>query len=100
MNENIVYFRTFFDKTSYRFLDSKTPIQVLLIAGNEEVVACSSYLENKGIDARPIRYPTVAKGAERIRICLHSYTTFEEMEQLFEACNNFYTGKSVHSNTL
>ncbi len=100
LNANIAYFRTFSDKTSYRFLDSQTPIQGLLIAGNEEVVACSAYLEKKGIDARPIRYPTVAKGAERIRICLHSYTTFEEIEHLFSACNNFYASKSVHSNTL
>jgi 8-amino-7-oxononanoate synthase len=99
LNANIAYFRTFSDKTSYRFLDSKTPIQGLLIAGNEEVVACSAYLEKKGVDARPIRYPTVAKGAERIRICLHSYTTFEAIEHLFSACNNFYATKSVHSQT-
>jgi 8-amino-7-oxononanoate synthase len=99
LNENIAFFRTFCNHSSYAFLDSETAIQGLLIAGNEEVVACSAYLEAKGIDARPIRYPTVAKGAERIRICLHSYTTFEEIEQLFNACNNFYTTKSVHSDT-
>ncbi len=100
LNENIAFFRTFSNHSSYRFLDSNTAIQGLLIAGNEEVVACSAYLEANGMDARPIRYPTVAKGTERIRICLHSYTTFEEIEQLFSACNNFYASKSVHSNTL
>lgn len=100
LNENIAFFKTFSNQSSYVFLDSNTAIQGLLIAGNEEVVACSAYLEANGIDARPIRYPTVAKGAERIRICLHSYTTFEEIEHLFSACNNFYASKSVHSNTL
>lgn len=100
LNENISFFRTFSNQSSYTFLDSYTAIQGLLISGNEEVVACSAYLEANGIDARPIRYPTVAKGAERIRICLHSYTTFEQIEQLFSACNNFYASKSVHSNTI
>lgn len=100
LNENIAFFRTFSNHSSYVFLDSNTAIQGLLIAGNEEVVACSAYLEANGMDARPIRYPTVAKGTERIRICLHSYTTFEAIEQLFSACNNFYASKSVHSNII
>jgi 8-amino-7-oxononanoate synthase len=97
LNANIAYFRTFSDKTSYRFLDSKTPIQGLLIAGNEEVVACSAYLEKKWYRCSSYSLSYSCKGAERIRICLHSYTTFEAIEHLFSACNNFYASKSVHS---
>ncbi|MBX2849753.1 MAG: 8-amino-7-oxononanoate synthase [Acidiferrobacterales bacterium] len=41
-----------------------------LEAGNNKVVALASKLESHGVLAMPIRSPTVAKGAERIRFSL------------------------------
>lgn len=63
---------------------STTHIQSILISGNDAVTQLAEKLQQHGIDARPIRFPTVPKGAERIRICLHSFNTKPEIEKLFQ----------------
>ena len=42
----------------------------------------SAYLRVKGMNARPITWPTVPKGKERIRVCLHAGNNREEVEAL------------------
>lgn len=42
----------------------------------------SAYLRTKGMNARPITWPTVPKGRDRIRVCLHSGNSREEVENL------------------
>lgn len=42
----------------------------------------SAYLRTKGMNARPITWPTVPKGRDRIRVCLHSGNSREEVEKL------------------
>ncbi|KAL0945524.1 hypothetical protein HGRIS_001006 [Hohenbuehelia grisea] len=42
----------------------------------------SSYLLNLGMNARPITWPTVPKGKDRVRVCLHSGNTREDVEKL------------------
>ena len=37
------------------------------------------------MNARPITWPTVPKGRDRIRVCLHSDNSREEVDQLVEA---------------
>jgi len=59
-----------------------SPIVSYLIPGNLEVKACSRYLQEKGYDVRPIMSPTVSKGEERLRICVHVYNTDEEIRTL------------------
>jgi 8-amino-7-oxononanoate synthase len=44
-------------------------------------------LNQQGFDVRPIVYPTVARGSERIRICLHAYNTEAEIDALLDAVN-------------
>ncbi|MCC5832786.1 MAG: pyridoxal phosphate-dependent aminotransferase family protein [Chlamydiales bacterium] len=34
-------------------------------------------------DIRPLRYPTVARGKECLRVCLHTFNTSEEIERLY-----------------
>ena len=70
--------------SSIHILPSDTPIQSVIIKGNEEVKHVASLLQSAGFDARPILSPTVAKGTERIRIGLHSFNTEEEIERLAE----------------
>ena len=66
------------------WLKSNTQIQSLIIPGNEQVVEVANRLKNAGINALPIRRPSVPEGKERIRFCLHAYNTKEEMDLLFE----------------
>lgn len=67
---------------NYRILQSETPIQIVIIPGNEEVKKKAAILQENNFDIRPILYPTVPKGQERLRIVIHSFNSFEEVEQL------------------
>lgn len=40
-------------------------------------------LNEAGFDVRPIVYPTVARGGERIRVSLHSFNTAAEIDRFF-----------------
>ncbi len=67
---------------SYPKLISLTPIQGIVVPGNENVKRIASHLQNSNFDVRPILYPTVPKEKERLRIVLHSFNTTFEVEQL------------------
>jgi 8-amino-7-oxononanoate synthase len=62
-----------------------TAIQPILIEGNTRVRAASEQLKQAGIDIRPVLYPSVPKGQERLRVVLHSYNTDPEMDQLLHS---------------
>lgn len=66
----------------YEKLPSLTPVQVVIIPGNEAVKRAAAALQEQGLDVRPIVYPTVPKGRERLRIVLHAFNTTEETDQL------------------
>jgi 8-amino-7-oxononanoate synthase len=51
----------------------------------------ASFLLARGIDARPITWPTVPKGAERVRICIHAGNTQEEVDSLITGCVEWAT---------
>ncbi|MBC7388379.1 MAG: 8-amino-7-oxononanoate synthase [Opitutaceae bacterium] len=61
---------------------SHSPIQIIIIPGNEEVRKSAILLQNNGFDIRPILSPTVKKGSERLRICLHTFNSDEEIDKL------------------
>ena len=42
----------------------------------------STQLRSQGLNARPITWPTVPKGKDRVRICLHAGNTREEVDRL------------------
>lgn len=60
-------------------LNSETAIQPLVIAGNERVKHIAETLQSQGYDIRAILSPTVKTGAERLRICLHTFNTDQEI---------------------
>jgi len=45
----------------------------------------SAFLYNKGMNARPITWPTVPKGKDRVRVCLHAGNSWNEIDRLIEA---------------
>lgn len=87
LQSNIDYFLSKRKKADGNWLDSNSQIQSLIIPGNEQVVNTGKRLKKAGINALPIRKPSVAEGSERIRFCLHSYNTKEEIDLLFEVLN-------------
>jgi len=63
-------------------LTSNTPIQGVIVPGNDEVRNISKRFAEVNLDVRPILYPSVARGKERLRVVLHSFNTSEELEKL------------------
>lgn len=66
-------------------IPSNSPIQGLLVPGNEAVVKLCAQLQHEGFDVRAIRSPTVAAGQERIRICLHRHNTETQIRSMADA---------------
>jgi 8-amino-7-oxononanoate synthase len=88
-NERLHQLIRFFKKqaqciSGLTFIESHSAIQCIIIAGNERCRLVARQLQEMGLDIRPIVSPTVPKGKERLRICLHSYNTEEEISQIFE----------------
>lgn len=68
--------------TGFEKLDSLTPIQGVIIPGNAAVRKVADQVQKAKFDVRPILYPTVPAGRERLRIVLHSFNTIEQLDQL------------------
>ena len=66
-------------------LNANSPIQWIATSSNRKSISLSNYLESQGMDVRPILSPTVPVGHERLRICLHSFNTEQEISDLVEA---------------
>ena len=64
------------------FVRSISPIQCLVVTGNEDAKELASTLQRKSFDVRAILHPTVPLGKERLRICLHSFNTDIEIRNL------------------
>ena len=102
LTDIIAYFQ---DKTrsitvpSGTWLQSESPIQGLLISGNDRAKALASYLQGQGFAIKAILSPTVAQGQERLRISLHSFNTHAEIDTLMLACL-LYTSPSPRDGLL
>jgi len=91
LNRNIDLFKTLFNKEApqkWKFISSNSPIQALLIPGNEKVKSIGQKVGSAGFQVSPILSPTVKEGTERFRICLHSFNSNQEIEGLFQTLNS------------
>jgi len=73
--------------SKFNILPSDTPIQVVMIPGNEEVKKVAKNLQENNFDIRPILYPTVPKGGERLRIVMHAFNSLDEVKKLLQILN-------------
>jgi len=64
------------------FVRSKSAIQSAIIPRNDKVKTIAAQLQQNGFDVKAILSPTVPEGQERLRICIHSYNTSEEISSL------------------
>ena len=62
--------------------DSQSPIQCLIIPGNEKARAVATEAQRIGLDVRAILSPTVPVGQERLRLCIHAFNATDEIDQL------------------
>lgn len=89
LRENINFFNQEKQMMGLRplFVRSKSAIQCAIIPGNEKVKNIASKLQENGFDVKAILSPTVPEGQERLRICLHSYNSKEEISNLLMLLN-------------
>jgi 8-amino-7-oxononanoate synthase len=74
---------------------SHSAIQTVIVPGNSAVRNAATILQRNGLDVRPILSPTVTRGKERLRICLHAFNTPAEVRKLTEALNRLADGKNA-----
>lgn len=84
LEENIKLFKELIHNSQLTTLNSNSAIQSIIIPGNDEVKNLAKSVQSKGFDVRPILSPTVPKGQERLRVCLHSFNSKEEIRNLVE----------------
>lgn len=91
LRENIVHFNQQKNLLGLKplFVRSKSAIQSAIIPGNQSVKAIASQLQEKGFDVKAILSPTVPEGQERLRFCLHSYNSKEEISEVLRLLSTF-----------
>jgi 8-amino-7-oxononanoate synthase len=77
----VLHMNLFF-KSIHLYSTSNSAINTFILPGNDRVKNLSNKFLTNNMDIRPIMSPTVPVGSERLRICLHSYNTREELELL------------------
>lgn len=68
-------------RTSYPS-SSMSHIQSVPIEGNEAVKHAAQAIVKQGFDVRPLMSPTVQRGHEVLRVCLHTFNTEDEVTKL------------------
>jgi len=89
--QNIDYFKQEIERLriSDKFIASNSAIQCVTISGNDKVKEIAGQLRQEGFDVKPILSPTVKEGAERLRFCLHTFNTNEEISQVLQSLKNY-----------
>jgi len=84
IQENIAFFKSEIERLHLKdfFIESASAIHCCIISGNEKVKLISEKIKEKGFDVKAILSPTVAKNKERLRFCLHSYNSSEEISDV------------------
>ena len=80
---NVKYFCTQLGKYGIN-VKSETAIIPVIIGDEENALTVSNYLHENGYFISAIRYPTVAKGAARLRVALMSSHTEAELKKCAE----------------
>ncbi|MBA6157113.1 pyridoxal phosphate-dependent aminotransferase family protein [Tenacibaculum sp. S7007] len=89
LQKNISFFKQEVNRLDLNFIESNSAIHCCVISGNEKVKLIAKKLNNKGFDIKPILSPTVTKGEERLRFCLHSYNSIKEITNVLENLATF-----------
>ncbi|MBF4472662.1 aminotransferase class I/II-fold pyridoxal phosphate-dependent enzyme [Flavobacterium sp. HJJ] len=87
LRENIVFFNQVIKMLYLNplFIRSKSAIQSAIVPGNKKVKSIAASLQQNGFDVKAILSPTVPEGQERLRFCIHSFNSKEEISSLI-AC--------------
>ncbi|WP_299366001.1 pyridoxal phosphate-dependent aminotransferase family protein [Winogradskyella sp.] len=93
LKSNIAFFNAEISRLNLQelFIKSTSAIHSCIISGNDNVKHISQQLQNKGFNVKPILSPTIPKGKERLRFCLHSYNSKAEISEVLSLLATFVT---------
>lgn len=80
---NIQYFKEKL-KNNTQILSSDSAIQIVMGDGIEQIKSLANKIHLENMMVKPILSPTVKLGSERLRICLHSFNTTNEIDSLID----------------
>lgn len=86
LHNNIEFFNHEKDRLAISsfFIPSNSAIHSCIIGDNSKVNRIAENIQNSSFDVRPILSPTVQKGKERLRFCLHSYNSKEDITNVLQ----------------
>lgn len=76
------------DLTSH-FIKSRSPIQSFILSDPKRIDEINKVLNYEKVGAKVILAPTVPNGQERIRICLHSFNSSQEVDRILQLLSTF-----------
>ena len=87
---NINFFKKELDRLELTnfFCESPSSIQCCVVGGNKETKEIAKHLQTNNFLVKAILSPTVSKGKERIRICIHSSNSFLEITAMLSEIKN------------
>ena len=68
----------------WRLIPGRSPIVAVIIGEDAKAVKAASYLQERGLDVRAIRPPTVPMGTARLRIAIHADHTEADLRLLYD----------------
>lgn len=93
INSLIEYFHSL--KLDLEHSQNPSPIQAIFVPQTQVLLELAHYLNQHGLLLLPIRYPTVPKNQECLRICLHTFNTKAELDKLRTVLANFVKSNKV-----
>jgi 8-amino-7-oxononanoate synthase len=86
LKENIEFFK---DQNLNSPSSENSPIQAIIIPDNHQLKTLKETLSENGFLTYAVFSPTVKEGMERLRICLHSFNTEDEILGLTRIIKDF-----------
>jgi 8-amino-7-oxononanoate synthase len=91
LHRNIAYFNSKFKGVELLLNEnSESPIMALRAKNSEHVLNYAQAIASAGMNVKGIRWPTVPRNQERIRISLHAFNTESEIDLLFATASTAY----------
>tara|TARA_B100000795_G_scaffold66269_1_gene45340 strand:+ start:1159 stop:2313 length:1155 start_codon:yes stop_codon:yes gene_type:complete len=92
LKKNITFFQNCIIKAGLtpHFIQSHSAIHSCIIGGNSATKDVSALLQKRNFDVKAILSPTVPKGQERLRICLHTSNTEKDIAALVTVLKEYF----------
>jgi len=89
LHEKINLFKANIHPSIYEnLIESNSSVQSVIIPDNERVRAVADYLQKHNFDIRAILFPSVPRGKERLRICIHAFNREEDILEMVKCLND------------